>query len=118
VASLFLDHNLSPWLAALLREAGHAVTTARALGLDRASDAEILQHMARSGLIVVTADTDFVHLHELGQVEHAGVLLVPQRSRADTGLIVAALGEIFSSGRPLTNELYAWNAEVGWVRRA
>src|SRR4051794_4146404 len=100
----------------MLRHAGHAVTTAREFGLDQATDAEILQHMARSGLVIVTADSDFARLHETRRLDHAGILLLPQVAGPKTAVIVAALTDLLRTEPPLVDELYAWSAAKGWVR--
>jgi len=46
-----------------------------AIGLDRASDREVLAWAAREGRIIVTADTDFPHLLVLTQESTPGIIL-------------------------------------------
>jgi predicted nuclease of predicted toxin-antitoxin system len=116
VASVFVDHNLSPSFARLLRQAGHAVTTAAEMQLDRASDVEILHIAGLTGLVVVTADEDFADLHRSSGLGHAGILILPQvHPQGVRGLADVVLWLLFSE-RPLRNELYAWSEASGWVR--
>lgn len=56
---LLLDANLSPRVAAGLRDAGLDAVHVEDLGLLWAPDEEIFDRAAAEGLVVVTADTDF-----------------------------------------------------------
>jgi predicted nuclease of predicted toxin-antitoxin system len=116
VAGLLLDHNLSPRLAVLLRRAGHVAQTVRDLQLDAATDAEILRIAGRAGLIVLTADDDFIDLHRVTSTEHAGILRIPQPRRAEAATVVEALVSLLDAGFPLAGGLFAWTPEAGWQR--
>lgn len=54
-----LDANLSPRLAAGLREAGYPTRHVDEIGLLGASDAEIFDRASEDGDVVITADSDF-----------------------------------------------------------
>jgi len=116
VATLLLDHNLSPQLARLFRRAGHMATTAAEMHLDQADDAEILRFAGATGLILVTADEDFAVLHPTRDPSHAGILLVPESRRGELRPVAEAVLWLLDSGWPLIGELYAWSAESGWRR--
>lgn len=115
VASLLLDHNLSPRLAALLARSGHTVATARDVHLDAATDAEILQFASRTALTIVTADADFAGLHATSTVRHAGIVLIPQPRRQQAAHIVTEIVELLASGHPLPGELFRFIPETGWT---
>jgi len=54
-----IDNNLSPRLAALLRQAGHDAIHVHQLGLTKADDATIFATAARQGQVIIAQDTDF-----------------------------------------------------------
>jgi predicted nuclease of predicted toxin-antitoxin system len=54
-----IDANLSPKVAARLREAGHEATHVNDVGLTTADDDVILARAAEAGEVIVTADADF-----------------------------------------------------------
>lgn len=83
--------------------------------LDSATDSEILQIAGRAGLIVLTADDDFVRLHDLARIEHAGILLVPQPRQESAAAIVAAVVRLLASGQPAPGELYRLTEEGEWM---
>lgn len=57
--NLLLDANLSPKLLDQLRAAGYTAQHVAEVGLLTASDAEVFDHAADSGTVVITADSDF-----------------------------------------------------------
>jgi predicted nuclease of predicted toxin-antitoxin system len=61
--TLWIDAQLSPALAGwLTHELGVEATAVRDLGLRDAKDVEIFERAKKAGAIVVTKDSDFVHL--------------------------------------------------------
>jgi predicted nuclease of predicted toxin-antitoxin system len=70
-----VDMPLSPVLAEWLAAQGHDAVHASAIGLDRATDAEILEHAAREDRAVVTADLDYPRLLALAGAAGPGVIL-------------------------------------------
>ena len=73
---LLVDMPLSPGLAAWLREQGHDAVQASALGLERASDAEVLARAREEQRVVLTADLDYPRLLALGGESGPGVILL------------------------------------------
>ncbi len=84
---VYLDEDLSPAVAALLRKHGIDATTAYDAGNVQLSDRAQLAYAAREGRAIVTANViDFVELaHEAvaTNTEHAGIILVPSSFRGD-----------------------------------
>lgn len=56
---LLVDANLSQRVAQLLRDAGHDAVHVREVGLQHASDAEIVDAAARGERVIISEDTDF-----------------------------------------------------------
>lgn len=54
-----IDNALSPAVSDELNRSGHDAVHVRHLGMQDASDAEVVGRAAREGRIVVSADTDF-----------------------------------------------------------
>ena len=84
---VYLDEDLSPTIAALLRKKGVDATTAYEAGNVQLDDRAQLAHATRDGRVVVTANVvDFIELaHEAvaTNTEHAGIILVPASFRGD-----------------------------------
>ena len=70
-----VDMPLSPELAALLVQSGHDAVHALELGLDRASDASILERAREDQRVVVTADLDYPRILALTQSQGPGLIL-------------------------------------------
>lgn len=80
-----LDQNRSPRLAELLRDAGHDAVHTLELGLERASDDELLALADHERRIVITGDTDFGALLALTQNTSPSVTLFRTRWMPDAG---------------------------------
>lgn len=84
---LYLDEDLSPRVAALLRERGLDATGAHEVGHAGRSDLEQLHHAVREDRCLVTRNVvDFLEIvRQLinRQESHAGILLVPASFRGD-----------------------------------
>lgn len=70
-----VDMPLSPQLAAWLVKQGHDAIHALDAGLDRASDAAILEYARKDHRTVITADLDYPRLLALAQAEGPGLIL-------------------------------------------
>jgi predicted nuclease of predicted toxin-antitoxin system len=70
-----LDMPVSSSLVDVLRAHGHEGVHAHGLGLDRATDRELLAIARRENRIVITADLDFPRLLALSSAEGPGLVL-------------------------------------------
>jgi predicted nuclease of predicted toxin-antitoxin system len=77
-----VDQNLSPLLAAELRNAGHDVTHTRDLGLSKATDDVSLKHALDEGRVLISADTDFGLLLAESGADRPSFVLLRLRSPA------------------------------------
>lgn len=77
VISLYLDENLTPKIAAQLRQKGIDIVTVHDLGLTGDADVNHLVRATEMGRVLVTADTDFLRLAAEG-MEHAGIVFAVQ----------------------------------------
>ena len=84
---VYLDEDLSPSIAELLRHNGIDATSAHEVGNSQLDDRAQLIHATREDRAIVTANVvDFVELaHEAvaSNTEHAGIVLVPSSFRGD-----------------------------------
>ena len=84
---VYLDEDLSPVIAALLRKHGIDAATAHDVGNVQLEDRAQLAYATREGRAIVTANViDFIELaHEAvaTNTEHAGIILVPSSFRGD-----------------------------------
>ena len=84
---LYLDENLSPRIAELLRARGLDATSAHEAGNTQLTDAAQLRYAADQARAIVTCDAaDFVALATemiAANVDHAGIVLVSSRFRTD-----------------------------------
>jgi hypothetical protein len=97
---VYLDENLSPRIAEILRAAGIDAVSAHEAGRTGIDDRAQLAHAAREGRAIVTCDvTDFLTLAAeaiAANAEHAGIILVPPR------LPARAFSEIAAALRAVT----------------
>lgn len=84
---VYLDENLSPNIARVLRQKGVDATSAHEVGNVQLDDRSQLAYAARNGRAIVTANV--VHFLALAHeavatnTEHAGIVLVPSSFRGD-----------------------------------
>lgn len=62
-----VDAQLPPALARLLAERGHTAEHVHDIGLDRASDREVLLYAREHGAVLISKDEDFADLVVLGE---------------------------------------------------
>ena len=85
MSKLIVDENLSPDLAATLRQAGHDAIHVNDVKLGATADRRIMDWAAEDHRAIVTCDTDFqTHLWREGATEPSIVRL---SQRADSGVI-------------------------------
>jgi predicted nuclease of predicted toxin-antitoxin system len=69
------DAGISPKTVEFLNQLGHEAVHVRTLGLQRASDAQIVERARADGSIVLTFDLDFGDLLALGVMDRPSVIL-------------------------------------------
>ena len=84
---VYLDENLSPAIAQLLRRRGIDATSAQEVGNIQLDDRAQLAYATREGRAIVTAKVvDFIELARdavATNTEHAGIILVPSSFYGD-----------------------------------
>lgn len=86
-----VDQNLSPLIAAGLSEAGHDAVHTRDLGLQRASDTDVLARALADSRIVVSADTDFGTLLAGSRADGPSIVLIRRLSDRSARRLLAVL---------------------------
>ena len=104
---VYLDENLSPAIAVLLRQHGIDASSAHEAGNPQLDDRAQLVWATREGRAIVTANVvDFIELaHEAiaTNTEHAGIVLVPSSFRGDEFSAIA--DAIFEALKPYRDGL-------------
>ena len=99
---VYLDEDLSPSIAELLRQRGIDATSAHDIGNTQLDDRAQLEHATRDGRAVVTANVaDFIQLAREAvatNTAHGGIVLVPSSFRGDEFQAIA--GAIFKALKP------------------
>ena len=84
---VYLDEDLAPAVAQLLRRRGIDATSAQEAGNAQLDDGAQLAYATREGRAIVTANVvDFIELARdavAANTEHAGIILVPSSFRRD-----------------------------------
>ena len=84
---VYLDENLSPAIAELLRQKGIDAISALEAGNVQLADRDQLAYAIREGRAIVTANVvDFIAIAQEAvatNTEHAGIVLVPSSFRGD-----------------------------------
>jgi predicted nuclease of predicted toxin-antitoxin system len=69
------DAGISPKTVAFLNAAGHDAVHVRQIGLQRASDADIVRRARQEGRVVLTFDLDFGQILALGVADSPSVVI-------------------------------------------
>ena len=111
-----LDANIGERGAALLRAAGHDVSTVSAQNLCGTTDENLFAVCAREGRALITLDHDFGHVLRFPPEHSAGIVVLETAPRAQSDAILARTRDLIGAlnKRPLGNEL--WIIEPGRVR--
>jgi predicted nuclease of predicted toxin-antitoxin system len=116
--SLYLDDCADDdTLAALLRQAGHQVSTPRIAGTSGLLDGEHLDYAAQRGYTLLTKDPDdFIDLHHQWLATnrtHSGILLIYEDKEVSKNMsrtqIVLAIDNLVASAVPIANEVHNLN---------
>jgi hypothetical protein len=101
---VYLDENLSPRVAEILRAAGVDAVSAYEVGRTGISDRSQLAYAAMEGRAMVTCDvSDFLVLAAeaiAANAEHAGIILVPPRLPSRTLSEIAAALQAIAARDP------------------
>ena len=84
----FVDMPLPPALAHWLQSEGHDAVHAFSLGLERASDAEILARAVQDSRTIITADLDYPRLLALAGAVEPSVILFRGGDWSETDVIL------------------------------
>jgi len=91
--TFYLDENLSPRVAEILRTRGLDAVSAHEIGNIQLDDRRQLRHATDAGRAIVTCDVaDFTELSGefiAANLEHAGIVLVPSTFRTDEFSVIA-----------------------------
>jgi hypothetical protein len=126
VAQLYLDHNVAIGVARELTALGHQPVSARQTGLAGASDATHLLTAAQRGLMLVTADLDFLAL-QAAWLEwatawgvtpipvHHGILLIRQGPMGGALAAAQLIHAHLATVPILPNTLWQWTSAGIWA---
>ena len=105
---VYLDEDLSPSFAELLRQRGIDATSALEAGNAQRDDRAQLEYATREGWAIVTANVvDFIQLAREAvatNAEHGGIVLVPSSFRGDEFQAIA--DAIFEALKPYPGGLH------------
>lgn len=76
MSHFLLDVGISPKIINLLVELGHKANHTASVGLEKASDSEILDYAIRNDLIVITSDLGFGNLAVLEKRPIPGMIIL------------------------------------------
>jgi predicted nuclease of predicted toxin-antitoxin system len=82
-----VDMPLSPELATWLRSSGHDAVHAGEIGLDRASDVEIIQAAIAAAQTIVTADLDYPRLLATAGLKSPSLILFRDGNWTDAEVV-------------------------------
>ena len=91
MSRILSDENIPPALTQALRTANHDVLSIHDLGLQGASDEDVLKAANKDGRILLTADKDFGLILELGPLAGKGRVILLRYQILDWNKIAAEL---------------------------
>jgi predicted nuclease of predicted toxin-antitoxin system len=91
MSRILSDENIPPALTQALRTANHDVLSIHDIGLQGASDADVLKAANKDGRILLTADKDFGLILELGPLAGKGRVILLRYQILDWNKIAAEL---------------------------
>lgn len=111
-----LDENIGDRSAALLRAAGHDVSTVSAQELGGTTDENLFAVCVREKRVLITLDHEFAHVLRFPPEHSAGIVVLETAPRAQLDAILGRIRDFIGalSEQSLGNEL--WIVEPGRVR--
>jgi hypothetical protein len=117
----YFDHNVSRVFAESLRFRGFGITTARELGLERATDAkQFLTAVERGWVLVTHNERHYEELHDAWYrwghhwrvyQPHPGIITLPAQPIA---FIQPLLLTLLAETTDFTRKLFVWRFSTGW----
>lgn len=123
MADFYLDHNVSRYVAAGLRAAGHAVVTAKEWGYEELLDDRHLWVATRARYILLTHDNDMREIHRnwaqrtglLRELPlHHGIIVAPAYPVWSIERTVREVVALVGQRASLVGEGYEWR-DGAWV---
>jgi uncharacterized protein with PIN domain len=111
-----LDENLSHSVAALLRAAGHDVTTVRDEQLQGASDEKLFDVSVRESRALVTLDRDFGQVLRFPPGTSSGIIVVDPGPSGSHRALLARVRELLAIVETHSPERTLWIVEPGRLR--
>lgn len=109
----YLDEDLSPKIADILRKRKVDCTSAHVVGMTQASDLQQLQYASKEKRCLVTRNRDdFIRLTVQffnDNRHHHGVLIVPHTIAADNFALIATLLEKYATKHSRSEHVYTIN---------
>ena len=109
--ALYLDENISPLLAVLLRREKYDVTSAHEVDMQGRSDVAQLEYAASHGRAILTFDVKhFCRLHQewwLSQRPHSGIVVSPEYRTGQIAEVTRLVRNLMAQNNPndLDNQL-------------
>ena len=111
-----LDENLGRRGAAILRAAGHRVTTVAEEGLSSASDEQLAEVCRSDRKCLVTLDLDFGNPLRFTPSRHAGIAVLRLPGASDAGDLLQAVRTLAAGLAGNTIDGKLWIVQRGHIR--
>lgn len=111
-----LDENIGKRAAAMLRDAGHDVSTVTEQSLNGASDEGLFETCASEGRALVTLDHDFGQVLRFPPGRSAGIVILEITPRMRIGAVEARIGDLVTVLKEQTLGAELWIVEPGRIR--
>jgi hypothetical protein len=126
MADFYSDSHVSFDMLGLIEIAGHTVVKSQAVGLRDAEDHEHLWYAAQHQRIVISSDTGFAIWYRMwlffarawkADVHHAGILIIPSKSRFGVESATQAIDSYVRDQSDLTDQCFMLLTNGSWQRK-
>jgi hypothetical protein len=126
MADFYSDSHVSFDMLGLIEAAGHSVVKSQSVDLRDAEDHEHFWYAAQHQRIVITSDTGFAIWHRMWllyarawnvDVHHAGILIIPSKSRLGIGPATQAIDSFVRGQSDLTDQCFLLRIDGSWQRK-